>query len=354
MSLYKALIDFRDNENDPMWIRQEDDDDIVRVKTIVATNRGKSLLALDFTQEKYVKMFMSDGGYSSNESLIDVAFGGRYGSYSGYVFIDPYYHGEEEMKEGYIFSSFSEDNLKKLDLILKMARPNLSIYRENDRDVIGRFLIDNFDREASEICSTYSIEFDSALVKGFKSEVISKFCNVLLRFGIVEKYCANYYYTTVNNLIKVWDDSEANEDYTILEMFNKLIEKYNLELDEDLYEDYYQYYSYNNFDQASFDRTVERELDSVYEKLEEQMESGELQVNMEIVNFLDSKGYKTDRWYDFPKEKTFGKHHPRKFKFDGVDEGKVKIFLSTRDGTKGFWLNLEQLKNFLYHPELFD
>ena len=48
MSLYKALIDFRDNDNDPMWIKQEDTDDIVRVRSINKTKRGKSLLSLDF------------------------------------------------------------------------------------------------------------------------------------------------------------------------------------------------------------------------------------------------------------------------------------------------------------------
>jgi hypothetical protein len=84
------------------------------------------------------------------------------------------------------------------------------------------------------------------------------------------------------------------------------------------------------------------------------MESGELQVNMEIVNFLDSKGYEMDRWYDFPKEKTFGKKNPKKFKFDSVDEGKVKVLLSANMDMKGFWADIDQLKNFLFHPELFD
>ena len=47
MSLYKALIDFRDNDNDPMWIRRYDDDNIVRVRSVNKTKRGKSLLYLE-------------------------------------------------------------------------------------------------------------------------------------------------------------------------------------------------------------------------------------------------------------------------------------------------------------------
>jgi hypothetical protein len=138
-------------------------------------------------------------------------------------------------------------------------------------------------------------------------------------------------------------------------MLKNLIEKYNLEIEEDLHEDYYAYWNDNNFDQASFDRAVERELDRIYEKIEEQMESGEFEVNMEMINFLDEKGYKMDRWYDFPKEKTFGKYvNPKKFKFDGVEEGKVKIITTQQMGSKGVFLDLDQLKNFLFHPELFD
>ena len=122
MSLYKALIDFRDNNNDPMWIKQADDEDIISVLTISKRDKGKSWLKMEFSQEEYVKMFIEDeNDYSNNDMLISIAINRGY--YSDYVFIDPYYHGEEEMKEGYIFRYFSEDNLKKLESILKIARP---------------------------------------------------------------------------------------------------------------------------------------------------------------------------------------------------------------------------------------
>ena len=61
-----------------------------------------------------------------------------------------------------------------------------------------------------------------------------------------------------------------------------------------------------------------------------------------------------DRWYNFPKEKTFGEKNTNKFKFDKIEDGQVKIILTTRDGSKGVFLDLDQLKNFLFHPELFD
>jgi hypothetical protein len=106
MSLYKALIDFRDNDNDPMWIRQEDDDNIVRVRSVNKTKRGKSLLSLDFDNETYIKMFTdTDSRDNNNSYLINVALGRGY--YGDSVFIDTYYFGDEEMKEGMIFRYFS-------------------------------------------------------------------------------------------------------------------------------------------------------------------------------------------------------------------------------------------------------
>ena len=353
MSLYKALIDFRDNDNGPMWISQEDTEDIIKVKTLIKVNRGKSLLGLNFSLEEYMKMFIEDeNDYSNNDMLISIAINGGY--YSDYVFIDPHYHGEEEMKEGYIFRYFSEDNLKKLESILKIAKPKFSIYIEDDKYEIGKFLLDNFNSEASDICSDYSSEFDSALIGGLKDYVINKFCNVLIDFGIIEKTCASSYYTTVNNLIKVWDNSNSDKDGTIIEMLKDLIKQNNLQLDEDLYEDYYNYYDDKYFDQVSFDRNVERNLDKIYEILEDQMESGEFKENMEIINFIDKQGYRIDKFYEFPKEKTFGKKDLNRFKFNYVSDGKVKIILVKKKETIGFSLNFDQLKNFLFHPELFD
>ena len=75
---------------------------------------------------------------------------------------------------------------------------------------------------------------------------------------------------------------------------------------------------------------------------------------MGIINFLDDKGYRMERWYEFPKEKTFGEKNPNKFKFENIEDGQVKIILVTRDGSKVVSLDLGQLKNILFHPELFD
>jgi hypothetical protein len=357
MSLYKALIDFRDNDNDPMWIKQEDTDDIVRVRSINKTKRGKSLLYLDFDNETYIKMFTdTDGRENNNSFLINVAL--IRGYYGDSVFIDSYYFGDEEMKEGAIFRYFSNENMNLLKKILRIAAPSLLTKMEDKYDEIGRWLLSNFERNASEIGSVFGYEYDSALVQGLRQYINKKFCNVLTPYGIVEKTCASEYYTTVDNLIKFWDNSGAGKELSITEMFKFFILEKGLELDEDLHDDYYNYYEEANFDQISFDRAVERELESILEKLEEQQEEGTLVQNLEIYEFLSKQEYQFDVWYPQKSEKTFGKVEKiigkiNYFKFDELSDGEVIVLFQTPSGVKKSSMDLERLKLFLFHPELF-
>lgn len=357
MSLYKALIDFRDNDNDPMWIRQEDTDDIVRVRSVNKTKRGKSLLYLDFDNETYIKMFTdADGRDNNNSFLINVALGRGY--YGDSVFIDTYYFGDEEMKEGMIFRYFSNENMHLLKKILRIASPSLLTKMENKYDEIGRWLMSNFESNANEIASVFGYEYDSALVQGLKDYINKKFCNVFTPYGIIEKTCASEYYTTVDNLIKFWDNSGAGTELSITEMFKFFILEEGLELDEDLYDDYYAFYDHANFDQMNFDRTVDRELESILEKLEEQQEEGTLALNLEIYEFLSKQEYQFDVWYPPKSEKTFGKVEKDRsrinyFKFDELSDGEVIVLFQTPLGVKKSSMDLERLKLFLFHPELF-
>jgi hypothetical protein len=357
MSLYKALIDFRDNDNDPMWIRQEDDDNIVRVRSVNKTKRGKSLLSLDFDNETYIKMFTESGDRDNNNSfLINVALGRGY--YGDSVFIDTYYFGDEEMKEGIIIRHFSNENIQLLRKILRIAAPSLLTKMEDKYDEIGRWLLSNFETNASEIGSVYAYEFDTALVQGLRDYINQKFCNVFTPYGIIEKTCASEYYTTVDNLIKFWDNSGAGKELSITEMFKFFILEKGLELDEDLYDDYYAFYDDANFDQMSFDRTTDRELESILEKLEEQQEEGTLAQNLELYEFISKQNYQFDVWYPPKSEKTFGKVEKDRgkvnyFKFDGLTDGEIQVLIQTPRGVKKSSMDLDRLKLFLYHPELF-
>ena len=298
----------------------------------------------------------ADGRDNNNSFLINVALGRGY--YGDSVFIDTYYFGDEEMKEGEIFRYFSNENMNLLKKILRIAAPSLLTKMENKYDEIGRWLLSNFESNASEIGSVYAYEYDSALVQGLRDSINQKFCNVFTPYGIIEKTCASEYYTTVDNLIKFWDNSGADKELSITEMFKFFILEKGLELDEDLYDDYYEYYEEANFDQMNFDRTVDRELESILEKLEEQQEEGTLALNLEIYEFLSKQQYQFDEWYPQKSEKTFGKVEKNMgeinyFKFKDLSDGEVIVLFQTPSGIKKSSMDLERLKLFLYHPELF-
>jgi hypothetical protein len=298
----------------------------------------------------------ADSRDNNNSYLINVALGRGY--YGDSVFIDTYYFGDEEMREGAIFRYFSNENMHLLKKILRIASPSLLTKMENKYDEIGRWLMSNFESNANEITSVFGYEYDSALVQGLRDSINQKFCNVFTPYGIIEKTCASEYYTTVDNLIKFWDNSGADKELSITEMFKFFILEKGLELDEDLYEDYYEYYEEANFDQMNFDRTVDRELESILEKLEVQQEEGTLALNLEIYEFLSKQEYQFDVWYPQKSEKTFGKVEKNigkinYFKFDELSDGEVIVLFQTPSGVKKSSMDLERLKLFLYHPELF-
>ena len=69
MELYDALIQFRDSNLDPMFIREADDDNIVKVKTVNEKNRGKSLVELRFTEEEFMEIFVDDKNEYNNNTI---------------------------------------------------------------------------------------------------------------------------------------------------------------------------------------------------------------------------------------------------------------------------------------------
>jgi hypothetical protein len=136
------------------------------------------------------------------------------------------------------------------------------------------------------------------------------------------------------------------------------INEENLWLEYDLGEDYYDYYNHKNFDDVTFQRDVERQLDKIIDKIDEDIDDDVLKKHVELYNFIKQKGYVFGRFYNFPEEKTFGKNtNNNMFKFDKLEDGKVNVsyrISSTRYyNTANFKLDIDQLKNFLYHPELF-
>jgi hypothetical protein len=352
MSVYKALIDFRDNDNDPMWVKNEDKWSILKIATVSKRDRGKSILELYFTEEEFLQIFIDDNDHTNNSFLIRAALGGNY---YGYLFVDEYYESESTWLEGYIFNYFNDENKKLVKEILKLSRPSLMDIDLDgpDADEVGKFFYSFFSDEAGDIGSNYASEYDSALVKGLKDYILKHVCNPFKMFNLIEKSCAEKYYTTVNNFLKVWNLSDSDEQDDVMEMLKNLASKYDLGIEGDLYEDYHSYWDSSYFDEVSFNRNTNTVLERLKDKLIDEFDEFSLKENTKILDKLSNYGYKFDKRYSFPKEKNFGEKSNLTFEFKEVSDGEVKIMLYDGIKTTYGWYDYEELINFLFHPELF-
>lgn len=351
MSLYKLLLDFRDDKIDAKSVNYEDRDDSLKIRTVSSKNRGKSLVEIYFyDSDDYFKLFVDEDDHNNNVYLLNVALGR---GYYDYVFMDSY-STDDEFRYGAI-NYLNDDNLKKLKNCIKLVNPSFdfSIHTEELANEFMRL----FEDDANDIGNDYLGLYDEALIEGLRQYISKRVCNVLQDFGIFETSCGKKYYSTVNQIIKIIENSGEFEADGFITILKKLIEKNNLIIDEDLFDDYYSYFDLNNFDEESFNRNAERVLDRVEEKIMEEIEEGTLQENIKIMNFLEKRDMKVGIWYKFPSEKSFGKEYNKILRVDKVNDGEITITVKMKDGSKDwetYAITLDEFIKFLFNPELFD
>jgi hypothetical protein len=358
MNLYDALIKYKEGNADEWDVRRACDDGVVQIQTLSKKNIGKSLVSLKFNRDEYIELFSdADKEDSNNTYLMRVAIGG--GHY-GDVFIDSGYFSDEEWNEGYIFQHFSKENEEQFLSLVRQINPSLL----DSKDQWGRYeqelfstMNEAYNNEISQISYEYAGLYDECLVEGLREYVQGKTCDKFSLYGIYEKTCAHQYYTTIDILLSMWKRTETPQDEGILKVLKNLADQSNLLIDEDLYEDYYNYYDSKNFDQESFDRVVKSNLDKIQEKVDEQNEEGDLVKNREIYEKISKLGYKFGVWYDLPTQKNYGEKTNQVFKLERVEKGKIELMRKD----KGNYYNVKQSKmsfedflNYLYHPELFN
>ena len=353
--LYETLVEFANGETTANRVSFFDSEGIVRVTRVNEKNLGKSLVYLNFDYEDYIKLFIPNDGYN-NSYLINVAFSSS-GYYGGHVFVDSY-STDNDWDEGYGLQFFNDENLGKVKKILTFLRPELSDTNLRDGSnenivEISNFLRQEFDNEIDQIIYEYTDYYDSALVEGMRQYVKERFCGKLINFGIIEKRCGSVYMTTVSTLISLWDKSGVGEDGTLTDVLKTIIEQNDLQFDEDLFEDYYSFYESKNFDDDGYNREVGRQLDKILNKIEEGDNFEKYKKNGDLYEKLSNLKYnKFNRWYDFPKQKSFGEESTARFKIVGMRDGKIHV--QRYDGlTTNEFLDYESFLNFLYHPELF-
>ena len=300
-------------------------------------------------QSKIVIDFGDDENFFKNFEISedDIWFMNAINShYSDYEFIDSY-TVEEDWKEGYIvFGDLNDENKEKLQQIAELILPSKEFDLNSDeyRQELSATLLDLFERETDNILSDYFVEKNREMSVTARESIEKEIDGVLESSGfkLVRKY--DMIATTAANLV-MWSTRLGINKTDVISLFNQIMENNGGNMGG-WAEDQYEYQDYDNFDSDSFNREVERQFDSIIEKLDEDVNITEF---LEFRKKILSK-YDIGKVYELPKDKSL------RFKIKNFDKDNIQVVVELF-GPKGVItrkFNEEQLNNFLYQPELFD
>ena len=266
--------------------------------------------------------------------------------YSDYEFMDSYTI-EEDWKEGYIvYGDLNDENQEKLKQISEVILPSKEYNLNSDeyRQELSSVLSDLFERETDNILSDYFAEKNREMTITARESMNNELDKALESIGFAFKRKHDEIYTTAANLI-MWTARYGITKIDAMSLIQKLLEDHGGNIGN-WAEDQYEYQDYDNFDSKSFNNYVERQLDSILEKLEEDETLDDF---IEFRKKILSK-YKINVWYELPKDKK------KSFKIKDFDRDDMTVSVEMRTPEGGFETKKyseEQFYNLLHQPELF-
>ncbi len=266
--------------------------------------------------------------------------------YSDYEFIDSY-SIDEDWKEGYIvYGDLNDENKEKLKEISEVILPSKEFNLNSDeyRQELSSVLSDLFERETDNILSDYFAEKNREMTITARESMNKELDNALESIGFAFKRKHDEIYTTAANLL-MWTARYGITKIDAMSLIQKLLEDHGVNIGN-WAEDQYEYQDYDNFDDTSFNNYVERQLDSIIEKLEEDVNVTEF---LEFRKKILSK-YKIDVWYELPKD------IKKSFKIKGFDRDDMTVSVEMRTPEGRFETKKypeENFYNLLHQPELF-
>lgn len=272
-----------------------------------------------------------------------------FSQYSDYEFYDSY-SAEDDWSNGYgpIFE-FNKENKKKLEDISNVVLGNYKFDMNNDEFVqkLSAELLELFPDEIESIIYEYRDAMNGEMSETAKNKVRKDFEDVIEPSGFDVVYPYYRFKSTVGNLL-MWVYKLRLFKVDLKTIFAKAIQTSSTYGLGGWYENTYEFRDAANFNSEGFNNWVERKLDNIIEKLEdEENPMGEfLEFRKKI---LDK--FSLNVWFDLPKDRNI------KFKIENIiREGnliKVRIKKSMV-GERVFKLTEEQFNNLLYQPQLFD
>ena len=264
---------------------------------------------------------------------------------------DAYYNydtADDDWKQGYIIREFSQENMERVYKILEVIDPSVLSWKDADSDKFyeqaSEVLERNFERQVSSIVSEYTSLRNQCAHESSQEDFREVFGNLLNPYGIVELSPYYKYRTTVGILIFLFEKYKPEKN-TIKSLINKILERKNL----GGWGDSWYEYDCTNFDNNSFQREIDRELDRIDEKVEDLIEKENVEEYKKITDIF--KKYQLYKTYNLPRNQR------EKFKIQEFlrDKLKLKVQYIEENGEKHtIELSPEEFNNFLVNYTLFE
>ena len=335
--IYKLLLAIKNGEK-VTTNQMERSDDLISGFRYNENSPIKSMVKIRFDDmEDYLKLF------ELNE--YDIDFANRlYSYYNDETFVD-YDHGYNEWNEGYLIYYFSDENMNKFKQIVRLVLPSAAnLVDDSEKEKACQRVEDMFSREIDNITSDWVDEQNECRTRGAKEWIEGDVCNYFNKFGVITQDCFHNYYTTVGILLSLYN-TVNDKTLGLGEVFKDLGHRasYVGGWDENRWE-----IDCNDFDDESFNRVVEDQLDKILEKMEDSDDFIDVNKYSEIFDRI-TKNYNLNHKY---KTKT-----GREFFIRSIDPSTNKIIVQVNKkegGLEDRSYTEEEFNNFLVSPELFE
>jgi hypothetical protein len=326
-------------------VLEDSDDAIFTVK--LSDPLGQSTIVIDFGEDE--KFFKSLDMSEDDEWFLKAI--NSY--YNNYEFMDSY-QIEEDFKQGYIiYNILNKENKEKLKEIAELILPGDEFNLDNEEYIIklSETLIDLFNNEMDWIFGDYASEKNSEMLTTARDSIEKEINGFLesIGFTLVRDY--DRISTTPANLL-MWSARLQLGKIDVISLFNQIVEYSGTGRLGGWADNSYEFQDDDNFDSVSFNNSVERQFEKIFEKLDEDENSGGEKIKG-FLGFRDRivKKFGLNKWAELPSDKNV------LFKVEGFDRENMKVIILIQKRDKGrrqLKLSEENFKNLLYQPRLFD
>lgn len=265
--------------------------------------------------------------------------------YNDYEFND-YSSFYEDFKEGYgLYDYLDEENINLLKNISEvlLSGEKFDLRSNNFRQKLSSELLEYFEREIETIISDFHTEKEHEMSKSAQNTISDELDDYLKDFGFFW-YDFRTLRTTVGNLI-YWYHRIGHYTLKIKDLVGRIFETQKNKIGGWL-ENQYEFSNGDNFDDKSFNRTANWQLEKIIDKIEEDLEN--------VKEFRDmrkriSEKFKLNSWYRLPKSDQIY------FGVAGFDpkENKIMVRINTKEKISDIKISEDGFYKLLYQLNLF-